>query len=47
MGTGDIEYDSNKVYDHQDSTAGDIEIPTTAHQISSGSLYIVTIVFHF
>ena len=33
MGRGDVEHDSNKVYDEG---AGDVEVPDTAHQISSG-----------
>ncbi|XP_014496160.1 proline transporter 2 [Vigna radiata var. radiata] len=39
MGRGDIELETNKVYDHDD--VADIEVPSTAHQISSDSWFQV------
>jgi len=35
MGRGDIELETNKVYSHD--VVADVEVPSTAHQISSGS----------
>ncbi|WVZ07001.1 hypothetical protein V8G54_020347 [Vigna mungo] len=39
MGRGDIELETNKVYDHDD--VADVEVPSTAHQISSDSWFQV------
>ncbi|QCD98547.1 proline transporter 2-like [Vigna unguiculata] len=39
MGRGDIELEPNKVYDHHG--APDVEVPSTAHQISSDSWFQV------
>ncbi|KAK7305824.1 hypothetical protein VNO77_43736 [Canavalia gladiata] len=41
MGSGDIELESNKVYDVD---AGDLEVPDTAHQISSDSWFQVAFI---